>query len=74
MKKVRLILSPEAEEVYNYLNEQAPTSKTERMILTAFDKKKELVKANPNFGDPISKKLIPQNYRDKYGVNNLFRV
>ncbi|GEM_PF-3556208 len=39
MKTVRVILSPEAEEVYRYLNEQAPNSKNERMILNAIHKK-----------------------------------
>lgn len=29
MKKVRVILSPEAEEVYKHLNEEAPKSKTD---------------------------------------------
>ncbi len=32
-KAVRVILSPEAEEVYKYLNEQAANSKIERTIL-----------------------------------------
>jgi len=35
MKTVRIILSPEAEEVYKYLNEKASTSKNERAILKA---------------------------------------
>lgn len=51
MKKVRVILSPEAEEVYNYLNHEAPNSKIENTILNAFNKKKELIKANPHYGD-----------------------
>lgn len=74
MKITRVIFSPEAEEVYNYLNERAPTSKIEQTILNAVDKKAELIKANPHYGDPISKKLIPQEYKLKYGVTNLFRV
>ena len=74
MKKVRLKLSPEAEEVYNYLNQEAPTSKTERMILKAVDKKVELIKANPHYGDPVGKNKIPNEYKQKYGVTNLFRV
>jgi hypothetical protein len=74
MKRVRVILSPDAEEVYNYLNKEAPTSKTENTILKAINKKVELIKANPHYGDPISKKLIPQEYKDKYGITNLFRV
>lgn len=34
----------------------------------------ELIKANPHYGNPIAKKLIPQEYKDKYGVSNLFRI
>ena len=73
-KEVRIIFSPEAEKVYNYLNEQAQSSKTEKMILNAVDKKIDLVKSNIHYGDPISKKLIPEEYKTKYGVTNLFRV
>lgn len=74
MKPVRVILSPEAEEVYNYLNKEAVTSKSEKSILNAIEKKKELIKANPHYGEPIGKNLIPKEYVEKYGVNNLFRV
>ena len=74
MKTVRVILSPEAEEVYKYLNEQAPTSKTERMILNSVNKKVELIKANHHYGEPIAKKLIPKEYKVKYSVTNLFWV
>jgi len=68
MKTVRVIFSPEAEEVYKYLNEQAPTSKIERMILKALNKKIELIKVNHHFGQPIPKKLIPKEYKEKYGI------
>ncbi len=74
MKNVRVVLSPEAEEVYNYLNKEAPNSKTERTILKAINQKSELIKQNPHYGSPIRKKLIPKEYREKYGINNLFRV
>ncbi|MDO8647861.1 MAG: hypothetical protein Q7R70_05625 [Candidatus Diapherotrites archaeon] len=74
MKKVRVVLSPEAEEVYNYLNAQAPKSKIEKSILSALTKKTELIKANPHYGNPISKDKIPQEYCKKYGITNLFRV
>ena len=39
MKRIRVILSQDAEEVYQYLNENALSSKTERTILKALDKK-----------------------------------
>jgi hypothetical protein len=74
MKQVKVILSPEAREVFEYLNSEAETSKQERMIFNAIKQKSELIKANPHFGDPIKKKLIPKEYIKKYGVTNLFRV
>ena len=66
MKNVRVILSPDAEEVYKHLNEEAPKSKTEQTILNAINKKVELIKVNPHYGNPIAKKLIPQEYKDTY--------
>lgn len=35
MKTVRVILSPEAEEVYKYINEHAAHSKSEQTFLNA---------------------------------------
>ena len=74
MKIVKVILSPEAEEVYKYLVEQAPHSKNERVILKAFENKKDLIKTNIHYGDPIGKDKIPGEYIVKYNVRNLFRV
>ena len=74
MKSIRVIFSPEAEKVYKYLNAKAPYSKTERMILNALNKKIELIKINMHFGDPIAKNLIPKDYKERYGITNLFRV
>jgi len=74
MRKTRVIFSPEAEEVYKHLNEEASKSKTENMILNAINKKVELIKSNVHYGNPIAKKLIPKEYIAKYGVSNLFRV
>jgi len=73
-KTICVTLSPEAEEVYNYLNKQASTSKIERSILNAFHKKKELIKMNPHYGEPIAKRLILGEYAVKYGTINLFLV
>ena len=63
MKIIRIIFSPEAEEVYNYLNKKAPNSKTERVILNSLNKKLELVRRNLSYGDPIPKKQIPKEYK-----------
>ena len=74
MKITKVILSPEAEEVYKNLNKQAAKSKVEKTILNALNKKIELIKVNPHYGDPIAKNLIPTEYAEKYDVKNLFRV
>ena len=73
-KVIRVTLSPEAEEVYNHLNKKASTSKIERGILNAFHKKKDLIKVNPHYGEPVAKRLIPGEYVVKYSTTNLFRV
>ena len=82
MKKIiRVKLSPEAEEVYNYLNKEvAEVEKSgkkrtaEVQIFEAFQKKKELVKVNMHYGEPISKSKIPEKFKAKYGITNLFWV
>ena len=74
MKTIKVIFSEEAEEIYRYLNKQAPTSKRERTILNAVNKKIELMKANYHYGNPVAKKVIPKEYIEKYGITNLFRV
>lgn len=73
-KEIKVILSQEAREVYQYLNLEAPNSKMERSILKAIHQKISLIKLNPNYGDPISKDKIPKEYKEKYQVTNLFRL
>ena len=74
MKTVRVILSEDAEEVYKFLNKEAPHSKIEKSILNALKKKIELIKSNPHYGEPISKKLIPKKYVEEYALTNLFLI
>ena len=74
MKEVKIVLSPEARTVYEYLNKESETSKIERSILKAVKQKAELIKENPHYGNPIAKNLIPKEYINKYGATNLFRV
>lgn len=74
MKSVRVVLSSEAKEAYEYLEKEAPKSKIERSILNSINKKKELIKSNPHYGSPMAKNLIPKEYVEKYGVTNLFHV
>jgi len=74
MKDVKIILSEEAKEVFDYLNKESRSSKIEKSILNAVKQKFEFIKLNPHYGNPISKTLIPQKYIEEYGITNLFRV
>lgn len=60
MKEVNVILSLEAKEVYDYLNNRAPFSKKERMIFKAVNYKIELIKNKFQYGEPVAKDLIPE--------------
>jgi hypothetical protein len=73
-KVVKLVFSPEAEEAYEGLIEKATRSKTERSVAKAIHTKIELIRSNYHYGNPIAKNLIPDEYKVKYGVTNLFRV
>ncbi len=44
------------------------------MILKAINQKKELIKQNIHYGNPLAKNLIPEEYKQKYSATNLFRV
>jgi len=62
MKKVKVILSKDAEIVLRYLNEESNKSKIEKSILKSVLQKFELLKLNFQYGNPIAKKLIPEKY------------
>ncbi len=66
--------SEEAKEVYDFLNEQASTSKKERMILNSLQAKLEIIKKDPHYGNPVSKSKISTYYKAKYSASNMFRV
>ena len=74
VKKIKVILSSDAEEVIKYLVQKSNNSKIEKSILNAINKKIGLIKINCHYGQPIAKKLIPQIYKKNYGIKNLFRI
>lgn len=65
---VRVVFSQEAEEACKLLLKS--NSKIERSILNAVRRKIEFIKLNPHYGEPIAKRLIPEEYE----VSNLFWV
>ena len=68
------MFSTEAQAVYTFLQIKSVSSKQERMILVAIDTKVRSIKNNIHYGDPIAKKLIPQEYVTHYRITNLFRI
>jgi hypothetical protein len=74
MKKISVVLSPEAEEIYLLLKSKSETSKKERSIINAISRKIELIKENPEIGESLGKNLIPKEYIEKYKINNLRRI
>ncbi|AEH07129.1 hypothetical protein [Methanothermococcus okinawensis] len=73
MKKIRVILSPDAFDVYNYLKNNL-NYKQNNSLFNAINDKVKILKSNVHYGDAISKRLIPKEYINNYGISNLFRV
>lgn len=76
-KQVRVILLDEADIEYKRLNEvvgqqlkEGKENTQEMQLLRSINQKRDLIKANPFYGDNIEKKKIPKIYN----VQNLWRV
>ncbi len=68
-KEVRVFLKGEAKE--SYLELKKRSDKEAQTILASFERIKEILKENPQYGNPIKKNLIPKELK---GVQNLYRV
>ncbi|MFA5763586.1 MAG: hypothetical protein WC915_02135 [archaeon] len=74
MKKIRVILSKNANEAYLELTANSKESKLEKSLLKSINHKIDLIKLNPHLGNPISKDKIPKIYKTQFEITNLFRV
>ncbi|MBU1201453.1 MAG: hypothetical protein KJ583_02345 [Nanoarchaeota archaeon] len=70
-KEVRILLKGQARKTYLELKKK--NDKESRIILNSIERVKEILKKNPQFGDPIAKRLIPKTLRD-LNIQNLYRV
>ena len=70
-KEVRILLKEHAKD--SYLELKKRTDKESQSILNSIERIKAILKDNPQFGDPIAKRLIPKLLRDK-GIQNLYRA
>jgi hypothetical protein len=73
-KSVKIKFSDEAKQIYNKLREKASSSKIDRMLLSAIDRKVEIIRSYCFYGDTIPHRLIPKIYKKRYCVTNLLRV
>ncbi len=70
-KEVRILLKGQAKNSYFELKRRK--DKESQIILNSIERIKPILKDNPQFGDPIAKRLIPRLLREK-GIQNLYRV
>lgn len=80
-KEVKVVLSQEANEIYEELNKIVGEEKKKgidssfhQTLLRSINRVKELLKLNPFFGNQIPKNLIPEKYIKKYTAENVWRV
>lgn len=70
-KEVRILLKDKAKE--SYLELKKRTDGEAKSILNSIERMKDILKDNPQYGDPIPKRLIPKEFL-RYGIQNLYRV
>ena len=70
-KEVRVILKGQAKESYIELKKR--TDKEAQSLLRSIQRVRNIVKDNPQFGDPIAKRLIPEKFK-AIGIKNLYRA
>jgi len=70
-KEVRVILKGQAKEAYLELKKR--DDQEARALLNSFNRIKEILKDNPQFGDPLTKDKIPKKMK-QIGIKNLYRV
>ena len=70
-KEVRVLLKGQAKDSFIELKQR--TDKASQSILRSVQRLIDVLKQNPQFGEPIAKELIPEQFR-KQGINNLYRA
>ena len=72
MKPVRVKYAPEFEAEMEAL--RTSEDKFNQQLLKAIEREKDNIKADPHRGIQVQKKLIPNEYTEKYGLTNLWKV
>ncbi len=70
-KEVKVFMKGQAKEGYLLLKEK--TDKESQSLFNSINRTTEILKTNPQYGDPIPKRLIPKSLI-KENIQNLYRV
>ena len=70
-KEIRVILKGQAKK--SYLELKKRSDKESKSLLNSIQRIIEILKENPQFGDPIAKKLIPKTFKENE-IKNLYRA
>lgn len=70
-KEIRIRLKGQAQEAYLELKKR--TDNESQTMLRSIHRVFDILKDNPQFGDPIKKQLIPKKFLD-LGIQNLYRA
>ena len=62
-KEVRILLNGQAKESFIELKKR--DDKEAKSILNSFERIKNILKQNPQYGNPISKELIPESLKNR---------
>jgi len=70
-KEVRVLLKGEAKDAFLQLKQR--TDKEAVSIINSFNRITDILKQNPQYGEPIPKYLIPERFK-KQGIQNIYRA
>ena len=70
-KEIRILLKGDAKKSFSILKNQQ--DKNSQTLINSIKRAVEILKENPQFGDPIKKELIPNKLK-KLGIQNLYRM
>ena len=70
-KEVRVLLKGQAKQSFIELKKKQ--DKESNSLLRSIGRVVEILKENPQFGNPLAKELIPEELK-KQGIKNLYRV
>jgi len=70
-KEVRVLLKDSAKE--SFLELKKRNDKESVSLINSIERMIEILKENPQYGDPIRKEMIPESFK-KNGIQNLYRA